>query len=339
MKLNARELSRHLEKRLASCYLVSGDEPLLVDEALDAIRATARERGFGTRERHVATTGFDWSALAGAAANLSLFAERRIVELHLPTGKPGQAGSAAITEFVGALDDDVLFIVSAPKLDRRALSAKWCKALDSAGATVAVWPVERRELPAWVAGRMRLAGLQPDREAAALIADRVEGNLLAAAQEIEKLRLLLGEGKVDAVAVGRAVADSSRFDVFRLVDAAVAGERQRVVRIMRRLQAEGVQPVLVGWALGRELRTLAALAEAVRARSDLGSAMRKNGVWRNREGIVRACLARHRDGDFLQLLALASRADAAARGRHIAEPWAAWLDVAVALAGSNRQAA
>ena len=198
MKIQANQLSAHLKKSLAPCYLVSGDEHLLVAEALDAIRAAARERGFSMRELHVATTGFDWPQLTASTGNLSLFAEQRIVELRLPTGKPGRVGGAAIIDLVGQAGPDTLFIVTTPKLDRGTAASKWAKAIDKAGVTLTIWPVSLRELPGWIANRMQRAGLKPDRDAVALIADRVEGNLLAANQEIEKLRLVLGEGAVTA---------------------------------------------------------------------------------------------------------------------------------------------
>ena len=247
MKIQANQLSSHLLKSLAPCYLVTGDEFLLVDEALDSIRESARERGFTSRELHIATAGFDWNALTASTSNLSLF------------------------------------IVTGPKLDRSSSASKWAKTIDQKGVSLPLWPIGVRELPAWIANRMRAVGLQPDRDAATLIADRVEGNLLAAQQEIEKLRLILGEGKVSAEAVSDAVANSSRYDVYKLTDAALAGDATRSVRIMGGLRAEGVEPVMVMWALTRELRTLATLDDVIRQGGDLGGAMQKSGVWRNRQ--------------------------------------------------------
>ena len=193
-----------MQNSLLPCYLVSGDEPLLVQEALDTIRAAAREQGFDARELYVATTGFDWAELTGASANLSLFAEKRIFELRLPTGKPGRQGGAGIIELLGIAGDDLLILISAPKLDRSAAASKWAKAVQSHGALVQVWPIDLRELPSWLGRRMRKAGLRPDRNAIRLISDRVEGNLLAADQEIEKLRLLLGDEAPDEIALGTA---------------------------------------------------------------------------------------------------------------------------------------
>jgi DNA polymerase-3 subunit delta len=339
VKIAANQLTPHLQKSLLPCYLVTGDEHLLVQEALDAIRARAREQGFGSRELFVQTTGFDWDELRRAGGNLSLFAEKRIIELRLPTGKPGVKGSAAIAEFTADAGEDLMFIVSAPKLDRNSQNAKWVKALDATGGVTQIWPVGVRELPAWINDRMRRLGLQPDRDAVRLIADRVEGNLLAAQQEIEKLRLLHGEGPLTAEDADAAVADSSRFDVYKLVDAAVGGNAARAIRILGGVRTEGVEPVIVMWALTRELRMLAGLSDNLRAGMDLGSSMRKAGVWQNREALVRACIGRHQAATFYALLQLARRADAAAKGQLRADPWQLATQIVLELAGVGVRAA
>ena len=332
MKIRANQLSSHLQNSLAPCYLVTGDEHLLVAEALDEVRKAAREGGFETRELHVAAAGFDWNQLTASTGNMSLFAERRIVELRLPTGKPGRNGGQAIVDLVEQAGPELLFIVTAPKLDRSAAASKWAKAIEKKGVALQVWPIGLRELPGWIANRMRQAGLQPDRDAVALIADRVEGNLLAAGQEIEKLRLLLGEGKVTAADVNEAVANSSRYDVYKLADAALAGDAQRAVRILGGLKAEGVEPVIVMWSLTRELRTLATLDDAVRQGTDLGSAMQVARVWNNRQGLVRSCISRHQHGDFHRMLKASGRADAAAKGQRYGDPWQMAADIVVGMA-------
>ena len=339
MKISANQLLSQLDKSLLPCYLVTGDEPLLVQESLDAIRAAARRKGFGTRELYFQTTGFDWAELSSAGGNLSLFAERQLVELRLPTGKPGVKGSAAIADFVVRADDDILFIVSAPKLDRNGAKAKWVRAIDEHGGVVQVWPVNARDLPGWIAARMKDAKLVPDRDAVRLIADRVEGNLLAAQQEIEKLRLLHGEGQISAADVDASVADSSRFDVYKLVDAAVEGQAGRAIRILNGVRTEGVEPVIVMWALTRELRMLAALADYVAAGTDLSAAMRSVYVWQNRQGIVRACVGRHRAVDFYRLLKALRDADAAAKGQKRADPWQLATRILLELASTGRAAA
>jgi DNA polymerase-3 subunit delta len=339
VKISANQLSPHLKKSLCACYLVTGDEPLLVQESLDAIRAAARKAGYGTRELFVQSTGFDWNELASAGGNLSLFADKQIIELRLPTGKPGVKGSAAIADFAANMGEDLLFIVSAPKLDRNAQKTKWVKALEANGGLIQIWPVDARELPGWINARMKQVGLQPDRDAVRLIADRVEGNLLAAQQEIEKLRLLHGEGPITAAAADDAVANSSRFDVYNLVDAAVGGNGARAIRILGGVRTEGVEPVIVMWALTRELRTLAGLADDVQTGADLGSAMQRAYVWKNRQGLVRACVSRHAPANFYRLLKLARQGDAAAKGQMRGDPWQLATQIILDLAVGQVRAA
>ena len=338
MKIPAAQLPSALAKSLLPCYLVSGDEPLLAQEALDTIRAEARRRGFGAREVHVVTTGFDWNEIAVAAGSLSLFAEKRILELKVPTGKPGRDGSAAIADLMQQVGDDLMVLVEAPRLDKSA-SSKWVKEIEAVGAHVQVWPVGPRELPGWIAARARAVGLKPDRDAVNLLVDRVEGNLLAAHQEIEKLRLLLGDGPVSGADVENAVADSSRFDVYKLTDAAVEGKAARAIRMLGRLRAEGVEPVIVVWALTRELRTLARVAEMVQTGSDLGAALQRAGVWRTRQASVRSCVARHAASDFYRLLQITRRADAAAKGQMRVDPWQLVTEIVFGLAAAATKAA
>jgi DNA polymerase-3 subunit delta len=339
VKIPANQLISSTKNSLLPCYLVTGDEPLLVQEALDAIRAGARQQGFAARELHVATAGFDWDELTASSANLSLFAEKRIVELRLPTGKPGRQGGASIIGLLEHAGDDLLLLISAPKLDRSAAASKWAKAVESHGALVQVWPIDLRELPSWISGRMRQAGLKPDRNAVRLIADRVEGNLLAADQEIQKLHLLLGEGEVTVDDVNKAVTDSSRYDVYKLADAAVAGDAARALRVLDGVRAEGTEPVIVVWALTRELRVLGRLADMVQSGAELGSALQKSGVWRNRQAIVRSCVARHRTSDLYRLLKIARRADAAAKGQSGENAWQLATEIVLGLAMGSAKAA
>jgi DNA polymerase III subunit delta len=339
VKLPAGQLPSALKKSLLPCYLVTGDETLLAQEALDAIRAEARRQGFGAREVHVITTGFDWGGIAAAAGSLSLFAEKRIIELRLPTGKPGRDGSAAIVELMQQTGDDLLILIEAPKLDRSGASSRWVKAIEEKGAHIQVWPIGARELPGWIGARMRKLGLRPDGDAVRLLADRVEGNLLAANQEVEKLRLLLGEGPVGGADVENAVADSSRFDVYKLVDAAVEGQAPRAVRMLGRLRAEGVEPVIVVWTLTREVRVLARIADSVGAGTSLGAALQKAGVWRNRQDMIRSCIARHTAPHFYRLLQIARRADAAAKGQVMLDPWQLMTEIVFGLATPGAKAA
>lgn len=335
MKIQANQLPTALKKGLAPCYLVTGDEHLLVAEALDAIRAAAREQGFTARDLHVTGPGFDWGAVRDASANLSLFAERRIVEIVLPTGKPGRDGGAALVQLAETLHADTLLIVTGAKLDRSAAGAKWAKTLEKIGTFVPVWPIERRDLPGWIAARMRAVELEPDRDAIGLLADRVEGNLLAASQEIQKLRLVLGPGPVSADAIASAVANSSRFDVYKLADAALAGNAARAVSMLKSLQSEGVEPVLAVWALTREVRTLARLRESAAGGGNPSAGMQKFGVWRNRQGLMTAALERHSLAGTYRLLKQLGRADASAKGQAPGDPWQMLSAAVIELAGGT----
>src|SRR6056297_2163877 len=297
VKISADQLKAHLKERILPLYFVTGDEPLLVAEALDAIRARAREQGYTDREVLTAERGFDWNRVLAGGASLSLFADKRILELRLPTGKPGDAGSRTLVELTGSLPPDTLVLVSAPKLERAQLSSKWVKALDGAGAVVQVWPVDSRALPGWIAGRMRELGLEPSRDAVRLLADRVEGNLLAAAQELEKLRLVHGEGPVDADQVEAAVADSARFNIFKLSDAAVAGHADRA------------------------LRTAALVRDDLEAGVALARSLKQRGVWSSREDLLRACVGRHSPASLHALMRRAALADRVVKGRAPGQPW------------------
>ena len=339
MKIAQDRLAGHLRGQLLPCYLVSGDEPLLVQEALDAIRGAARADGFDSRELHIQMQGFDWKELGASASALSLFSSRRILELRLPTGKPGREGGATIVELAEQAGSDLLLIVQTPKLDRGTANAKWVKTLESCGGAIQLWPIGPRELPGWIASRMKDAGLAPDRQAIRMVADRVEGNLLAAQQEIEKLRLLHGEGPIDGEAVSQAVADSSRFDVYQLADATLAGNTSRALRILDGVRAEGIDAVIVVWALTRELRVLANVSALVDAGQPLGAAMQKCGVWRNRQNIVRACISRHNAAGFLTLLQASRRADAAAKGQLAGDAWQLATNLVWQLSANGRAAA
>ena len=260
MKIFPDKLEATLKKGLLPIYFFSGDEPLQLGEAADAVRRHAREQGYTEREVMHVDKGFDWNELLMASNSMSLFAEKRVIDLRLPSGKPGKDGGAALVEYAGRPPEDTVLLISSGKVDKRSQSAKWYTALDKVGATLQVWPVETADMPRWLDQRLRSRGLQTEKDAVRVIADRVEGNLLAAAQEVDKLVLLNGTGALSLEQVESAVADSARFDVFGLVDAALEGDAPRLTRMLDGLRGEGVEPILVLWALARELRSLADMA-------------------------------------------------------------------------------
>ncbi|MHA1568994.1 MAG: DNA polymerase III subunit delta [Alphaproteobacteria bacterium] len=297
MRLRPEQLAGRLQDAgsvsLAPVYLLSGDEPFQLEQASGAIRARAATEGYGEREVLHVDRGFDWQRLGAAADSLSLFASRRLVELRLPTGKPGDTGGKALKAWCENPPADTLLLIVAGKLEKAQQNTRWFKAIDAAGVVVQVWPLGPDRLPGWIRERMQLRDMQPTPEALAMLVDRVEGNLLAADQELEKLRLLTGGGAISAEQVAAAVSDSARFDVFSLVDTALAGEAERAVRILRGLQGEGVEPVLILWALGRELRALCGMSRELQAGKALGQVLGQYRVWDKRKGPVQAALRRY----------------------------------------------
>ena len=323
MKLAARELDGRLRRGLgAHAWLVVGDEPLLRAEATERIRDTARVEGFGERELHVVERGFDWQALGESARTMSLFAERRIIEVRMPSPRPGDAGGKALARLAEDPGDDTLVLVEAPKLDASAARTAWVKAFEKHGVLVQVWPLEPAQLPQWIGARMRAAGLVADSDAVQLLASRCEGNLLAARQEIEKLGLLLGQGaKVSVEAVQAAAADSARFDVFRLVDVALDGNAARALRVLDGLRREGVEPVLISWALSRELGSLVRLARAAADMRSADRALEAARVWPRRRPLVKKALQRHDTASLIRLQQLAAHVDRCIKGAAPGHPW------------------
>jgi DNA polymerase-3 subunit delta len=310
LKLSADSLATHLRERLLPVYLVSGDEPLLAGEAADAVRAAARKAGFSEREVHFVERAGDWEEVRGSAANLSLFGARRVLEIRM-SGRPGTAGNAALVKLLNAGDRDTLFLILTPRLEREAQSAEWVRAVEQHGAWLPVWPVEAGRLPAWLRARARQMDLQVNDAALELLAERTEGNLLAAHQELAKLALLKGDGPVTPETVLASVADSARFDVFQLSEAVLAGAGARALRVLAGLRAEGTEPTLVLWALVK------ALHDAWGAIAGSGGAPRG---WQ-RPGALEQARRRAPRMAFGELTARAARADRIIKGRVPGNAW------------------
>lgn len=334
MKIYPEKLSAGLRQGLAPCYLIAGDEPLLVEEAADAVRAAAREAGYGEREVHFVEPGFDWQALVAASASLSLFAARRIVEIRLPTGKPGDTGGKVLQELAVNPPDDTLFLLISARVDGR---AAWVKALEKAGVHVPCWPLDAGRLPDWIGNRLRARGLAAEPAAVQLLAGRVEGNLLAAAQEIDKLALLADTDKpLGAEAVAAAVSDSARFDVFGCVDAALAGNGARAVRMARGLRAEGTAALLLLGMLVREYRQLAGMASALEEGLGEQAVFGRYRVWDKRKPVYSRALKRLKTGAWRRLLLKAARVDRVAKGLGSGDAWDELIKLLAETAGSLR---
>ena len=322
MQLAPAQLPKHLQKELKSLYVLHGDEPLLVQEAADAIRASARAQGYSERSSHtVSGANFDWSEVLAAGGSLSLFADKQIVEIRIPSGKPGKEGGPALEQLAGQArgNDSTLTLVMLPRLDKAAKTSAWFAALEREGASVQLDPVERAALPQWIAQRMALQG---QRVAAGdeglrtlqFFADRVEGNLLAAHQEIQKLALLYAQGELSFEQVESAVLNVARYDVFKLSEAVLAGQHLRVQRMLDGLQAEGEAEVLVHYTLSEDIRALKRVKDAMAAGTPLPVALREQRVWGIKERLYERVLPRLSVASLNRLLAAAHQVDGIVKG-------------------------
>ncbi|WP_049723859.1 DNA polymerase III subunit delta [Gilvimarinus polysaccharolyticus] len=332
-KLRTDQLGRALSGTLAPIYLVSGEEPLLVQEASDAIRNAARAQGFSERELHHIDPSFDWSLLHSSASSLSLFASKKIIELRIANSKPGDKGSRALTEYAGAPADDTILLIVTGKLDNTAQRSKWYKALEGAGVHLATWPIDAAQLPRWIGARMQSAGLTADHGTIELLASRVEGNLLAAAQEIEKLKLLTDDGVITSQLMASVVADSARYDIFTLVDKALAGDARGAVKSLHGLRSEGTDAIAVLWALTRDIRQLLQCAQLIQQGRHKDWAMKQAGVWAKRQGLIGGALNRLGSSQLQLLLRQANGVDRACKGMRNANPWDDLLDLVLSFSG------
>ena len=333
MDLRLNQLAQHLERNLAPVYVVHGDEPLLAIEAGDAIRAAARRAGCEEREILVVEPGFKWDALLAANANLGLFGGRKLVDLRIPTGKPGVEGAKALEAYAGNPNPDQVLLITLPKLDRAAQASAWFGALAGAGVTVAVYPLARDELPAWISARLARQKQRATRDTLAFLAERCEGNLFAARQEIEKLGLLLPEGELDHEAVERAATDVARYDVFELSEAWLAGDAARVQRILSALAAEGEGLPFIVWQLGEDVHALAGVLDAVAGGTAMAGALKGVRVWGKRQQAMERAARRIDRARVVELLHSLSRLDALSKGLGRGKPWDEIAAAGFALAG------
>jgi DNA polymerase-3 subunit delta len=331
VKLSGDNLAAALARQLAPIYLVTGDEPLLVNEAADAVRASARAAGFTERELHVVERGFDWDALLADSKELSLFTQRKIIELRLPTAAPGEAGAQAIIELASAGSPDNLVLIITGKLDTRTQSARWVSSIEQRGVLVQLWPIELARLGGWIRERLARHQLRADNAAVALLAERVEGNLLAAHQEIEKLALLQSAGALSAEQVLECVADSARFDVLQLGEAAMRGQAARALRILEGLRGEAVDATLALWAVNKDLQWIARAQHLMQRGQSADAALNTIYVWRPRQSAMKQALARLNRTQVRKLLLAAERVDRAIKG--VLSGVDPWLELEALVAG------
>ncbi|NCA70882.1 MAG: DNA polymerase III subunit delta [Sphingobacteriia bacterium] len=338
MRLRFNQLQDALARALAPLYLICGDEPYQLGEAARLVREAARRAGFSEREVLDQDGGFDWQLLSAAAASMSLFSSRKLIELRVGTAKLGKEGGAALRAYCERPCPDNLLLMIAPALDRKELSSQWAKQIESVGVLIQVWPLKGDELVRWLAERLRSVGLRPGIGVAELLAERAEGNLLAAVQEVEKQRLLRDPGPLEVADLLGTLGDSARFDLFALTDAALLGDRARTQRVLAILRAEGTADILVLWVLARELRMLASAAQS-RAR---GGAPLADGAGARlppqRAQAIERALARLSPALLRTLLQQCALVDQAIKGLIRVDPWHQLAVIADTLAAGGFRA-
>lgn len=324
MRLYINQLAGHLKQNLMPVYLLVGDEPLQLQEAGDAIKRKAVEKGFSERETYLVDNSFQWHELQNSAGNMSLFASQRIIDLHIPTGKPGTKGSKSIVEFIENMPSDVMLIIRCDEWNAGNDKTKWVKTVVDKGAFLRVYQPKATELPQWIRQRCQAIGLKADNDAINLLSMRLEGNLLAAAQELEKLKMRFPNHMITGQDIAGLVADSARFDVFRLTDALMENNTTRAIRILRSLKKNDLSPVVIHWALERETRMLSELAFLRQQKRNVTPAdYRKFGIWQNRQAAIQSTLNRFPLEHWEKCLAKLSEIDRMIKGRLSGDSWIA----------------
>ncbi len=333
MLLKGEQLAAHLDRDLKAVYVVYGDEPLLVIEAADAIRAAARRKGFDEREVLTAISGFNWNELHLATGNMSLFGGRQLIDLRIPTGKPGREGGKAIQDYCARPSPDALLLVTLPGLDWSEEKATWLKALTEAGVAVKLIPPNLAELPAWIAGRLRRQQQKAGNDALHFIAERVEGNLLAAHQEIQKLALLYPAGELSLQQIQEAVLNVARYDLDGLREALLSGDVARLTRTLDGLQQEGEAPPLVLWAMTEEVRALAQVKAGQKQGQPVDALLKEARVWGARQSLFKRALPRIKESTANAALEDAARIDRMIKGIGGGDGWTEFLRLGLGLAG------
>ncbi|MGZ4960646.1 MAG: DNA polymerase III subunit delta [Methylomonas sp.] len=335
MRLRIEQLGAALQKTLAPVYLVSGEEPLQLGEAADDIRQAARLAGYTTREVIAIDTGNEWHQLAAEAGAVSIFSDNKLIDLRLPSGKPGAEGGKILTNYCKHLPEDTVLLITAGKLDSAAQKTQWFQALDNVGVVIQVWPLQGQELLQWLQRRAERKGMRFDVDAVKGLAARIEGNLLAAAQEIEKLYILHGQARITKGMIEDDVADSARFDVFKLVDALLAGKVNRSVKILEGLRAEGIAAPVILWAASREARILFNIKAELRQGGHQDGVFKKYQVWDKQKQSVQDALARLKSADLQNILRICATADQQIKGQMTGDGWESLFQICLLFSKSG----
>lgn len=331
MLLKGEQLAAHLEREIRPLYVLYGDDPLLVIEAADAIRAKARQQGYNEREVLTVLPHFDWNQLLAAGGNMSLFGDKKLIDLRIPGGKPGKEGSTALQTWCKHLSADNMLLITLPELDWREEKAVWFTTLVNAGVAIKLIAPALAELPGWIAGRLRRQQQSADLESLKFIAERVEGNLLAAHQEIQKLGLLYPSGQLSATQIREAVLNVARYDIDGLREALLAGDTGRLVRTLNGLMQEGEAPPLVLWAMTEEIRALTIIRNGLDAGKPMDLLLKDAKVWGARQNVVKKALQRLSTATLETALKQAGKIDLLAKGIGQGNVWEEFVRLALQL--------
>ena len=332
MRIKPEQLSAVLQKGLKPVYFITGDEPLQLGEMADAVRKAAKKAGFENREIISAETGFEWNQLAFSAESLSIFADKKIIDLRLSSGTPGTDGAKALIAYCERVPEDTLLLITAGKVASSALKTRWLEALDKVGVVIQVWPLEGQDLIRWLHQRLHQRGLNAETDGLRILASRIEGNLLAAAQEIEKLYVLYGTGNLSNQQIIDVVADSSRYDVFKLMDSVLSASVNRIFKVLSGLRAEGIAAPIVLWALTREARGLIKIKLALTQGQNRDTVFKNNQIWDKRKQLVNNALNRLSESDLNSILVLSAKADRQIKGQQQGDAWETLLSICLMFA-------
>jgi DNA polymerase-3 subunit delta len=333
MRLKSEQLAGSLQKSLGAVYLIGGDEPLQIVELSDAIRHAAKRAGFLEREIFSTDTGFEWSEITTSSQSMSIFGDKKVIDLRVPSANFGNEGAKTLISYCEKLPADTVLLITCGKLNAAAMKTKWFEAVDKVGVTIQVKPLEGDELLQWLQHRLQQRGLTTDRAGLALLAERVEGNLLAASQEIEKLYVLYGASALTQAQIFDVVADSSRYDVFKLIDAILAANENRIFKILEGLQAEGIASPVVLWGLMREARTLCKVKIELSEGKSKDLVFRNNQIWDKRISLVEKAIKRLSHKQLFEILTLSAKADRQAKGQESGNVWETILAVCLLFTG------
>jgi DNA polymerase-3 subunit delta len=332
MRLKPEQLVGALQKNIGAVYLFHGDEPLQIGELADLVRQAAKKAGFLQREIFSTDTGFEWSEITIAAQSMSIFGDKKVLDVRVPTGLFGNDGAKTLISYCEKLPADTILLITCGKLNAAGMKTRWFEAVDKVAITIQVRPLEGDELLEWLFKRLQQRGLNTDREGLLLLAERIEGNLLAAAQEIEKLYVLYGCITLSKEQIFEVVADSSRYDVFKLVDTILMGNANRIFRVLAGLKSEGVAPPVVLWGLMREARTICKIKIELQEGKSKDIVFRNHQIWDKRVSLVEKTLRRLSPAKLLDILTLCAKADRQAKGQESGDVWETILAVCLLFA-------